>query len=376
MAAATKPALSLKGTGIVFVGSRGADIKGPSRRGAGVYAWDTRHVSSYEVRPTAGSLRLRSAEILPDGALLRYSLGPLQISRRIRVENSIEDQWSIENAGPGDATFEADITVDADFRDLFEVRRRKRITKGHREPAAANGHRLLFRYTAADGVKQSTEVLAPVDAWQTGDGPARGRVAVRVAPGDRRSIEIDIRVHSTLPSPVVADRDWDAWQRTSTKFASDSSDLDAWIARSSLDLFMLSDQTPDGFFPSAGIPWFVAPFGRDSIMTALMALPLRRDLAPAVPRRLSHNQAARRVPDRGGRGAGVRDRGDALARRGRRETRSRMVCRARRPRGKDPHKIRARVLDTEPVLLCAGARRTQASRPRHRLEPRARALGR
>ena len=298
MAAATKPALSLKGTGIVFVGSRGADIKGPSRRGAGVYAWDTRHLSSYEVRPTAGSLRLRSAEILPDGALLRYSLDRLQIARRIRVENSIEDQWSIENAGPGDATFEADIAVDADFRDLFEVRRRKRITKGHREPAAANGHRLLFRYTAVDGVKQSTELLAPVDAWQTGDGPARGRVAVRVAPGDRRSIEIDIRVHSSLPSPVIADRDWDAWQRTSTKFASDSPDLDAWIARSSLDLFMLSDQTPDGFFPSAGIPWFVAPFGRDSIMTALMTLPLRRDLAPAVLRKLSDNQGTRDVPER------------------------------------------------------------------------------
>jgi len=298
MAAATKPALSLKGTGIVFVGSRGADIKGPSRRGAGVYAWDTRHLSSYEVRPTAGSLRLRSAEILPDGALLRYSLDRLQIARRIRVENSVEDQWSIENAGPGDATFEADIAVDADFRDLFEVRRRKRITKGHREPAAANGHRLLFRYTAVDGVKQSTELLAPVDAWQTGDGPARGRVAVRVAPGDRRSIEIDIRVHSSLPSPVIADRDWDAWQRTSTKFASDSPDLDAWIARSSLDLFMLSDQTPDGFFPSAGIPWFVAPFGRDSIMTALMTLPLRRDLAPAVLRKLSDNQGTRDVPER------------------------------------------------------------------------------
>src|SRR5437660_689378 len=298
MAAATKPALSLKGTGIVFVGSRGADIKGPSRRGAGVYAWDTRHVSSYEVRPTAGSLRLRSAEILPDGALLRYSVGPLQSSRGMRVENSIEDQWSIENAGPGDATFEADITVDADFRDLFEVRRRKRITKGHREPAAANGHRLLFRYTAADGVKQSTEVLAPVDAWQTGDGPPAGRVAVGVSPGDRRSIALDIRFHSPLPSPVIADRDWDAWLRTSTQFASDSPDLDAWIARSSLDLFMLSDQTDDGFFPSAGIPWFVAPFGRDSIMTALMTLPLRRDLAPAVLRKLSDNQGTREVPER------------------------------------------------------------------------------
>src|SRR5437870_2046667 len=298
MAVATKPALSLKGTGIVFVGSRGADIKGPSRRGAGVYAWDTRHLSSYAVRPTAGSLRLRSAEIVPDGALLRYSLGPLQIERHIRIDTAIEDQWSIENSGRSDATFEAEITVDADFRDLFEVRRRKRITKGQREPAAANGHRLLFRYTAADGVRQSTEVLAPVDAWQTGDGPASGRVAVQISPGDRRAIEIDIHVRSTLPSPVIADRDWDAWLRTSTKFASDSPDLDAWIARSSLDLFMLSDQTDEGFFPSAGIPWFVAPFGRDSIMTALMTLPLRRDLAPAVLRKLSDNQGTRDVPER------------------------------------------------------------------------------
>src|SRR2546423_7726709 len=140
--------------------------------------------------------------------------------------------------------------------------------------------------------------MAPVDAWHTGDGPAGGRAAVRIAPGDRRSIEIDIRVHSTLPSPVVADRDWVAWQRTSTKFASDSPDLDEWIARSSLDLFLLSDMTTDGFFPSAGIPWFVAPFGRDSIMTALMTLPLRRDLAPGVLRLLADNQGTRDVPER------------------------------------------------------------------------------
>lgn len=282
----------------MFVGSHGADIRGPSRRGAGVYAWDTRHLSRYEVRPRRGRLRLVSAALLPDGALLKYSLGPLGIERRIRVDNAIADQWSIENDGSNEATFEADVTVDADFRDLFEVRQRKRTTKGQREPATANGHRLLFRYTAVDGVKQSTEVLAPVDAWQTGDGPARGRVAVRVSPGDRRSIELDIRVRSTLPSPVVADRDWDAWQRTSTRFASDSPDLDAWIARSSLDLFLLSDLTADGYFPAAGIPWFVAAFGRDSIWTAFMTLPLRRDLAPAVLRLLADNQGTRDVPER------------------------------------------------------------------------------
>lgn len=293
-----KPGLSLKGSGLVYVATTGADIRGPSRRGAGVYAWDTRHLSTYEVRPLEGRLRLLSAEVLPDGAFLHYRLGGLRIARRIRVDNAIADQWSIENTGTSTIAFEADVTVDADFRDLFEVRRIKRITKGRREPAAANGHRLVFRYTAVDGIKQSTEIVAPVDAWQTGDGPARGRVGVRVSPGDRRTIEIDISVRSTLPSPVVADRDWVAWQRNSTKFASDSPDLDAWIARSSLDLFLLSDLTPDGFFPSAGIPWFVAAFGRDSIMTALMTLPLRRDLAPAVLRVLSDNQGTRDVPER------------------------------------------------------------------------------
>jgi glycogen debranching enzyme len=282
----------------VFVASQGADIHGPSRRGAGVYAWDTRHLSTYEVRPRGGRLRLASAEVLPDGALMRYRLGLLVIERRIRVDSAIADQWTIENTGPSTAVFEADLTVDADFRDLFEVRRIKRTTKGRREPATADGHRLRFQYTAIDGVKQSTEVLAPVDAWQTGDGPARGRVAAKVASGERRAIEIDIRVRSTLPSPVVADRDWDAWERTSTRFASDSPGLDAWISRSSLDLFLLSDRTADGYFPSAGIPWFVAPFGRDSITTALMTLPLRRDLAPAVLRFLADRQGSRDAPER------------------------------------------------------------------------------
>src|SRR6267143_575685 len=123
---AARLALSLKGTGIVLVGSHGADIRGPSQRGAGVYAWDTRHLSTYEVRPRGGALRLRSAELLPDGALLRYELGQLRIERRIRVDTAIEDQWAIENPGAQSATFEADVSVDADFRDLFEVRQRRR----------------------------------------------------------------------------------------------------------------------------------------------------------------------------------------------------------------------------------------------------------
>lgn len=299
-----QPGLSLKGSGLVFVATAEGEIRGPSRRGAGVYAWDTRHISRYEVRLRAGRLRLLTAEVLPDGARLTYELEhgrsdpPLRIQRRIRVDSAIADEWTLKNAGRRAFTFDADVTVDADFRDLFEVRRVKRTTRGLREPATVNGRVVRFAYTAADGVRHETDVEAPVAAWGASAGPAYGRLRTRVAHGERKAFRIDIRARSTLPSVALGKRDWNAWEKTATRFASDSPDLDAWIARSSLDLFLLSDRTADGYFPAAGIPWFAAPFGRDSILTALFALPLRRDIAPAVLRLLAEHQGKADVPER------------------------------------------------------------------------------
>ena len=180
--------LALKGSGLVFVATRGADIHGPSRRGAGVYAGDTRHLSTYEVRPRRGRLRLRSAEALPDGALLCYDLGPLRVERRFRIDQAIADEWTIENSGRRPASFDAVITVDADFRDLFEVRRITRATRGRRQRPVADGRALRFSYAAVDGVRQRTVVTAPVEQWRISDGPAQGRLRVAIEPGARRRI--------------------------------------------------------------------------------------------------------------------------------------------------------------------------------------------
>ena len=293
-----RSALALKGTGLVFVATAGADIRGPSRRGAGVYAGDTRHLSTYELRPRRGTLRLRDVEILPDGALLAYDLGTLRVARRFRIDKTIADEWTIENAGRRTATFDVDVIADADFRDLFEVRRVRRTTRGRRERPVADGNAVRFAYVAIDGVRQTTKVVAPVERWRTARGPAQGRIRAAIPPGGRHTIKIDIRAGSTLRSPALKKRDWKAWAETATRFASDSTDLDTWLTRSSFDLYLLSDRTDDGYFPAAGIPWFVAPFGRDSILTALFALPLRRDLAPAVLRLLADHQGTADVPAR------------------------------------------------------------------------------
>jgi glycogen debranching enzyme len=61
------------------------------------------------------------------------------------------------------------------------------------------------------------------------------------------------------------------------------------VERSRRDLHLLLTQTPDGFVPYAGIPWYVAPFGRDAIITALQVLPFEPAIAAGTLRFLARH---------------------------------------------------------------------------------------
>jgi glycogen debranching enzyme len=56
--------------------------------------------------------------------------------------------------------------------------------------------------------------------------------------------------------------------------------------------------TPEGPVPAAGIPWFVAAFGRDALLTAYFLLPYRPDVAAGTLRYLARWQARDDDPER------------------------------------------------------------------------------
>jgi len=62
--------------------------------------------------------------------------------------------------------------------------------------------------------------------------------------------------------------------------------FDHWLLRSRQDLHLLLTETPEGFVPYAGIPWYVAPFGRDSLMVSLQNLLIYPDFGIARPSNL------------------------------------------------------------------------------------------
>ena len=67
----------------------------------------------------------------------------------------------------------------------------------------------------------------------------------------------------------------------------------ARIVRASVeDLASLRIRVPDGYVLAAGVPWFLTVFGRDSLLSAWMALPVDPDLSVATLRHLARHQSA------------------------------------------------------------------------------------
>ncbi|MFX8558132.1 hypothetical protein ABTM03_18830, partial [Acinetobacter baumannii] len=83
------------------------------------------------------------------------------------------------------------------------------------------------------------------------------------APRPRRTLDAAV---AQLES---ADREWGA---ACTAIETDNELFQGVISASIRDLLALLIPVDGGRLPAAGIPWYVAPFGRDSLLTAYEAL--------------------------------------------------------------------------------------------------------
>jgi glycogen debranching enzyme len=145
---------------------------------------------------------------------------------------------------------------------------------------------------------RSSTVRPTIRGWRVARRVARGRWVERLGAGERRELSVVARPESTGHARPRQAYGWREWQAEASHVSSDDPALQAWLERSGLDLFLLTERLRTGPFPMAGIPWFATPFGRDSILTAMFALPYRRDLALGVLRALARLQGRADAPER------------------------------------------------------------------------------
>src|SRR5262249_15902611 len=72
--------------------------------------------------------------------------------------------------------------------------------------------------------------------------------------------------------------------------------LNGWLRRSRGDVHMLVTETAAGPLPYPAIPWYVAPCGRDSLITAFQLLPFEPQIARGTLRFLARYQGTRDDP--------------------------------------------------------------------------------
>ena len=203
------------------------------------------------------------------------------------------------------------LRVDADFRDIFEVRGLERARRGDRH---SQGHEdgLSLTYHGLDGETRRTRLRLSHPLSERGDGhlglslelePRRTRrlcLVMEFGPDDPErpgtgACSPEARFDAALALTIER---FDEARRLAATLRSDNPALNQWLERSYSDVHLLSSSLAHGPYPYAGVPWFSCPFGRDGLITARQMLLVEPRLARGVLGFLAEQQASERDPER------------------------------------------------------------------------------
>ena len=258
----------------------------------------------------------------------------LSVRRNRFVHAAMHERIGIFNYNAFAVPLTLRLTFGSDFRDMFDIRGYARRSKhGEIDRPVLDDRDIVLGYTGLDNLRRETRVRfdrAPsrVDIYEpepippdqlealpgiSGAGDPRAEVPIRpptatavfellVPPGQHASLTCEVLVsQGDLQPPTGTSRSLDSafgamresyreWEQGCTEITTDDEIVNAVLKRSLHDLRLLSDQVADGYLPSAGIPWFSVPFGRDSLITSLQTLCLQPDIARATLTFLAEHQ--------------------------------------------------------------------------------------
>jgi len=313
--AADLPKLVLKHGDAFLVADRRGDFLGLPGSEFGFYHDGTRFLHQLELRLHHQRPLLLNAAVSEDGLQCaidltnpdilgdRHLIWPgraLRISRLLTLhENRLSHTLTAESFARETHDLVLTFQFSADFADVFEVRGSLRQRRGSYLPARRHRASLELSYHGLDHVIRTTYLSFNPPPEHIDEMTAEYRIPI--PPGGQ--FQITLMVTSALnPQPrlrarrqveAVADRGFAVVlpRRGVKKIETHHELFNEWIDRGWNDLRLLLTETPDGAIPYAGIPWYVAPFGRDSLLTALQVLPFEPEVARGTLCFLARHQA-------------------------------------------------------------------------------------
>ena len=225
------------------------------------------------------------------------------VERRRSVGPTLHEVVTVRNYDNREAACTLVLHVDADFADLFDV-------KGHREGVTPPVQRTvatdsLTLETTTNGLTRRVRVSCPGATVRedrltlTLTMPPKGEATATFTAATSRTPPAP-DADRPAPTPEVLRAERRAWLAGLPRVDTEDEGFERVLERCVRDLgaLRISDPThPGRVVVAAGAPWFMALFGRDSLLTSYMTLPIDRTLALGTLQTLAELQGSRLVAE-------------------------------------------------------------------------------
>ncbi len=310
------PQIAIHHAMTVLVTEPNGEMSWPSDMG--LYLRDTRLISAWAVEANgvgwellnggavqhcAARIYLTNQPFLTEkGAVQSRSLS-LVLSRHI--EGGMHEDLDITNHGPIAVRFNLEVMVRSDFSDVFDVKSKRDIRRGNISSTWSDGQTLTTRYRDKDFVRAVMIAVQPTELQAV---YANGRLSFEVDLAPGQSWHACLLYTFTAGDEVFAppvkhaseympDR---GWRDSVPKMITSNEEFYRMYQQSVEDMGALrlpvEGAHGDVYVPAAGLPWFMAPFGRDSLISSLQNMIVWPDFARGALNVLGHWQATERDP--------------------------------------------------------------------------------
>ncbi|MDQ2742486.1 MAG: amylo-alpha-1,6-glucosidase, partial [Chloroflexota bacterium] len=322
--------LVLKENHLQIVTDQQGDIPPGNDNGFGLYYFDTRYLSAFEVlingqpplylshaaeRDYIATFQYVNPPYpLPDGMVAPRQSISIRRSRFVDGR-AFRERVGLYNCNHFPVDIDLTLRFEADFRDMLAIRGFCRQRLAARTTSRFGPEGLEFSYVGRDNVARHTLIR-----FSEQPEPISSNIMLfhlRLEPHQPASISLSVRPSTGRRKPVKAVgfdnaldrliRSYKQWHLDSTALTTDNDFFDQSLLRQSqYDIRALiesEERDPNGktghqpdIVPAAGLPWYAVPFGRDSIITALQTIAYNPEIALGTLRFLARHQGDEENP--------------------------------------------------------------------------------
>jgi glycogen debranching enzyme len=304
----------LEGNNFVVSDRRG-DIDASPTDPEGLFSWDTRYLSRWQLliddTPldplTVDELHYFSTQffLVPSTGSI-YTNATMAVTRKRSVGDGFHEDITVANYAAAPISVRARLSADADFADLFEVK--DALPKKGETYRRVENDRLTLGYKREEFARETWISATAPEAQLDEEGlsfaiqvPGHGEWTTCIEVVTARVLGTERFTHTKYGhgdenGKLTLDVGFEDLMAAMPTLTSNWDDLERTYRRSVIDLAALR------FFPrvlpgkaivAAGLPWFMTIFGRDSLIVSLQALPFAPGLAESALRILADRQGNR-----------------------------------------------------------------------------------